>query len=132
MSNLNQGDSTPLSPSISTESPRGATIRTAYVEREVKAYAVFEHEVRTISMWNTLAGVFSAFGAASLSFAIGIYTNASFAEKLTAEGIVMLHFVAPALGVIAVLSWSLAVWAIYSRRGTWTAIRTESKQTRSD
>jgi hypothetical protein len=127
MSNLD-GQSKLPSPSISVESPRGATIRTAYVEREVKAYAVFEHEVRTISLWNTLAGVFSAIGAAFLSFAIGIWTNASFAEKLTAEGIVMSHFVAPALCVFAAVSWIIAGWAIYSRARTWTAIRSESKQ----
>jgi hypothetical protein len=122
----------PSKAAISIESPRGATIRTAYVEREVKAYAIFEHEVRSISMWNTLAGVFTSVGAAALSYATGIWTNASFAEKLTAEGTVMSHFVAPTLCVIAIVCWFVAGWAIVSRAKTWNAIRAESKQPKAD
>jgi hypothetical protein len=108
--------------------PSGATIRTAYVEREVKAYAVFENEVKTISMWNTLAGVFASTGAATSSFAIGIWTSASFVDKLTPEGAVLSRFAAPGLCVVTVILWSLAIWAIVSRARVWSAIRKESKQ----
>src|SRR5580704_13540876 len=110
MSNLDVG---PQHPSISTDTSRGATIRTAYVEREVKAYAIFENEVRTISMWNTLAGVFASAGAASLSFAIGIWTSAAFvAEKLPPEGAVLSRFAAPAFCIATVIFWFIALWAI--------------------
>jgi hypothetical protein len=115
-------------PHISTEPLRGATIRTAYVEREVRAYAIFENEVRTISMWNTFAGVFFSLGAASLSFAVGIWTNWSFAVSMPPEGSILSRFVAPALCLVTLVFWGLALWAVYSRRQTWNAVRTESKQ----
>jgi hypothetical protein len=98
-----------------------ADIRTAYLEREVKTYAIFENEVHTISMWNTLAGVFTSAGAATLSFAIGIWTNAAFAEKATAEGNILSHVVVPAFCVVTLICSGIAIWAIVSRRGTWTA-----------
>ena len=97
----------------------------------MKAYAIFENEVRQISMWNALAGVFSSAGAACLSFAVGIWTNASFAEKLTAEGTVMSHFAAPGLCAMTVVFWILAIWAIVSRSKLWSAIKSESKQPRA-
>ena len=113
---------------ISTDTSRGATIRTAYVAREVKAYAVLENEVKTISMWNTLAGVFVSAGAATLSFAVGIWTSAAFADKLTPQGEILTRFAAPALAATTVILWLLAVWAIWSRSRVWVAIRRESKQ----
>jgi hypothetical protein len=116
-------------PSISTDiSSRGATIRTAYVEREVTAYAIFENEVRTISMWNTLAGVFTSIGAATLSFAIGIWTSAAFTDKLPPEGNILSHVVAPVFCFATIVCWAIAIWAVVSRSKTWAAIRTESKQ----
>jgi RsiW-degrading membrane proteinase PrsW (M82 family) len=127
MSNPDTGQGSPQ-PSISTDTSRGATIRTAYVEREVKAYAIFENEIQTITMSNTLASVFWAVGIASLSFAVGIWTNAEFVEKLTPEGSILSHVIAPALCVVTVICWALAVWAMCPRRGTWTAVRSESKQ----
>lgn len=113
---------------FSTQTTRGATIRTAYAEREVKAYAIFENEVQTLTMWNTLAGISTALGTAALSFAVGIWTNAAFAEKLTPEGIVVSKFVAPALCIVAAVGYGLAIWAIKSRGKTWNAVKTESKQ----
>jgi hypothetical protein len=83
----------PHSP-IFTELPQGATISTAYVGRQMRAFAIAEHEVRTISMMNTLATIFFSVGTTCLGFAIGIWTNAMFYETLTPEGRILSH-VAP-------------------------------------
>jgi hypothetical protein len=112
---------------ISTDSTRGATIRTAYAEREVKAYAIFENEVQTLTMWNTLAGIFMSLGAACLSFAVGIWTNAAFAEKLTPEGVIFSKFVAPTFCLLTLVSWGIAIWAVYSRSRTWEDVKAETK-----
>ncbi len=68
-----------------------------YVEREVTVYAIHESEVEQISSFNTLGSVFVGIGAAMLSYAIGIWTNASFVEKLTPMGDVASAFLALAV-----------------------------------
>jgi hypothetical protein len=117
--------------SISTDTSRGATIRTAYVEREVRAYAIFENEVSTITMWNSLTAIFGSLGLASLTFAVGIWTAYSFADKLTPQGDIMAHVVAWGCCVAWLIFWAIAIFAFFSRRTVWRAIRAESKQPRS-
>lgn len=110
-------------PDISTETTRGATILTAYGKREVKAYPVLEPEVDAIAFFNTLTLVFSSLGSAALSFAIGIWTNAAFAERFTPEAIILAKFVAPALCVVAGILFLLALWSRNSRKSTWEKIK---------
>jgi hypothetical protein len=114
--------------SISSDISRGATIRTAYVEREVRAYAIFENEVRTISMWNTLSSIFSAISLAFFGIAVGIGTTYAFTDKVTPEGNILFHFAAPACCIITLICAVVAGYAVYSRGAAWRAIRAESKQ----
>jgi hypothetical protein len=95
----------------------------------VRAYAVFESEIRTISFFNTLATVAFSVGAAFVSIAAGIWTNASFvgSNPLPPEGAVLAKFVAPTLCGLALIAFSLGGWAIYSRRSVWTAISQQSQ-----
>lgn len=116
-------------PPISTEVPRGATISTAYAERQVKAYAVLESEIKTISFFNTLATVAFSVGAAFISTAAGIWTNAAFVTDkiLPPEGAILAKFVGPTLCVLALIAFALGGWAIHSRRSVWAAISQQSK-----
>jgi hypothetical protein len=111
---------------ILTQSPQGATISTAYVGRQMRAFAIAEHEVRTISMMNTLATIFFSIGTTCLGVAIGIWTNAMFYEKLTPEGTILSHVAAPGLCVFWLIFVVLGFWALRSRSATWEAIRRES------
>jgi hypothetical protein len=116
----------------SSESPhiftqvQGATISTAYVGRQMKAFAIVENEVRTISMMNTLAIIFFSIGTTLLGYAVGIWTNSMFADKLTPEGSILSHVIAPILCALALTLGCLGIWAIRSRSTTWNAIRQES------
>jgi hypothetical protein len=71
--------------------------------------------------------VFSSLGSGLLSFAIGIWTNAGFAEKFTPEGAILAKFAAPALCVIALIVFCLAFWASRSRNSTWNKIKDDTK-----
>jgi hypothetical protein len=111
---------------ISTESPRGATVKTTYVERQVKAFAVFDTEVDVLSSLNAQATVFFSVASAALSFAVSIWANAAFYSELTPAGQIASHIVAPALLVVAVLFVGLGVHAWTRRTSTVNAIRQQS------
>jgi hypothetical protein len=105
---------------------RGAFISTAYVSREVKAYAVFENEFDTISRLNALSTVWFSLCSAFASLAIGIWVNAAFVDKLTPQGDILCHVVAPGLCSASVVTLMLGGWSVLSRRSTWSKIRRES------
>jgi RsiW-degrading membrane proteinase PrsW (M82 family) len=116
----------PPHPPISTQQALGATISTAYVGCQMRAFAIVEHEVRTISMMNTLGTIFFSVGTTCLGFAVGIWTNAMFYDTLTPEGRILSHVIAPFLCGLAFVLGCLGVWAFRSRSTTWDAIRRES------
>src|SRR4030067_2380338 len=91
-----------------TPAPRGATIETAYVGREVKVYGVLESEVKAIAMFNTLSTTCFSLCAGLFFCAVGIWANAAFVEKATATGDILAHFVAPALCVLALVAAGVA------------------------
>jgi hypothetical protein len=113
--------------SISAEIPRGATIETAYVERQVRAYAVLENEAESLSAMGGQATTFIAVATFSYSIAIGIWVTAAFAEKVTPEGTVLAHFGAPILLGLGVVFTVLTVMVRRSSGSTWDRIRKESK-----
>src|SRR5690349_20980146 len=122
-------------PSIPPKVPPGATttppaswVTHAYVERELKVYAVLESEVKTFAMFNSLStGCFSA-GASLVSIAVGIWTNAAFVTEPTPAGEILAGVVAPALCALSLL-FVIAGLVARSMRGTaLEAIRRESKQ----
>jgi hypothetical protein len=112
---------------VTVSAPHGATISTAYVRREVKAYAVLETEVRTIAWFNTLSAAFFSTSSALVFCAVGLWGNSAFAEKLTPPGEILSHFVAPALCAFAVLFAALGVWVRRSRKSTWETICNETQ-----
>lgn len=113
---------------VFSDSPRGATVKTTYVEREVKVLAVFDTEVDAISSLNAQATVFFSVGAGLISLAGGIWTTAVFSEKLTAAGQVATDVGAPVLGALSLIFFGLALWAWWKRR---SALNTIKKQSRS-
>ena len=113
-------------PTISTETSRGATIYTSYATRQVKAYPVFESEIETFNLFNTLTLAAFAIGAAFIAYAMGIWTNAAFAENLSPTGVLATKLVAPILCVLALISFGLGVWARHRRATTWAQIKRES------
>lgn len=105
----------------------GATITHTYAERAVRVYGVSESEIDALAMYNTLATVFVAVMSSLIAYAIGIWTNAAFAEKLTPAGEVLSKVVGPWLCVLAGVFALLAIWAIWRRHSTWKEIKKESK-----
>ena len=116
----------PSSP-ISTQSPPGATVTTVYLEREVKAYAVQEHELETLSMMNSLASAFFAISAFLLSAAISVWVNALFYETMPPRAEVANKYVAPGVLILGLIFVLLGVWANYKRASTWKTIKGQTK-----
>lgn len=104
----------------------GATIKTVYVERQVKAYAFLETEVDTLSYLNMQATIFYSVGAGLFSLALGIWTGALFADTLTPEGMIASKFVAPLLCILAAVFLKLARGAMQKRQKTITEVGKES------
>lgn len=116
---------------VYSDSARGATVRTTYVEREMKAWAVFDTEVEALSSLNTQATVFFSVASGLLSFAVGIWISAVFTEQLTPAGMLATSIAAPTLCVLALVFFGLAIGAWWKRRSTLAVIRQQSRsQTR--
>lgn len=106
---------------------RGAIITTAYVERQVKAYAVLETEVSSLSTLNTLATTFFSVGTGLASVSAGIWITAAYTENLSATGEVLAKTVAPLVLVLSCIFFWLARWAVQSRRSSWQVVVDQSK-----
>jgi hypothetical protein len=105
----------------------GATVTPLYVQREMKVYAVHEHEIHSISMFNTLAAVFFALASFIASAGLSIWTNRMFYTELTPAGIIGANYVAPGLLLLAVIFVMVGAFAIRKRESTWKAIKKESR-----
>jgi hypothetical protein len=110
-----------------TGGSRGATITTVYVTRQVKAFAVYEAEIESLSSLNAQATAFLSLGAAFLSYAVGIWTNASFATQLTPAGELANSAVAPGFVLVAGVFFWLAWNAWLKRQRTLADIRGQSR-----
>jgi hypothetical protein len=111
---------------VFTETDRGAMVKTTYVERQVKALAVFDHELEALSSLNAQSTAFFALGSAALSYAIGIWTNAGFAQQLTPAGELASGVLAPGLVIVAAIFFTLGVFAWSKRRNQLTKIMSHS------
>jgi hypothetical protein len=107
--------------------PQGATINTTYVEREMKAFAVFEAEMQALASLNTQATIFFSVASGLLSFAVGIWTNAAFYERLSAAGLIATGYLAPLLLLLAAVFYALAIYASVKRTKTLRTIREQSR-----
>ncbi len=93
----------------------------------MKAYPVFQSEVRSFTTFNTLEKVAYSASASFVSLAVGIWINASFSGAPTPEGTVLSHVVAPGLCGLSLVAVGLAILANRLRKSVWTAIDRESK-----
>lgn len=109
-----------------TETKRGALLHTMHVERTVKIYPVVESELKTLSILNSLALVFSSVGTGLLTFAVGVVTDAAVQGQLTDYGRALVCVVAPVFGTLALISYGIAVAAWRSRGSELSRIREES------
>jgi hypothetical protein len=104
----------------------GAFIKTAYLEREVKAYAVFETEVEALSSFNAQTTVYFSVASSLLAFAIGIWTTALFTDKLSPEASVACRIVGPLLIVLSLIGFWLAISSSKKRQSTIATIKAQS------
>ena len=113
-----QENKPPLTADIST----GAVVRTTYVERQMRAYAVYEDEVASLSYLNTQATIFFAIASALISFAVGIWTNAAFSTGLTPAGELAARYVSWGLLGLGLIFAAVGGHALYARVRQWENI----------
>jgi O-antigen/teichoic acid export membrane protein len=100
----------------------GAIVQTMYVERQMRAYAVYHDEVSSLSYLNTQATLFFTIASSLFSFAVSIWTNAIFYTGLTAAGEVATKYVSWGLLILGAVFICLGSHALYSRKRSWSAI----------
>jgi hypothetical protein len=93
----------------------------------MKAFAIFEVEMDSLSSLNSQAMAFFSLGSAFFSYAFAIWANASFATALTPTGELAKKFAAPALLVISIVFLLLANSARVKRKRTIEEIKGKSK-----
>lgn len=114
-----------LGATVSVEQ-QGATIQSVYIARKSNVYALYDSEVEHLSgidAQTTAAYSIMSFLAA---LAFGIWTNAAFAEKFTAEGALLTKFIAP---LFLIFSGGLLLWARNlgkRRKAYWDNIRAQT------
>ena len=115
-------------PPGASQTPPATWVTHAYVERELKVYAVLESEVKTFAMFNSIStGCFSV-GAGLVSLAGGIWTNAAFVTDQTAAGEILSGVVAPVLCSLSAIFFFAGMYARTMRGDALEAIKRESKQ----
>lgn len=97
-----------------------------YMGRTMKCYPVHETEMDGLAEANGDATAHFAFASACLAFAIGIWTNAAFSEKLTPAGELATTLAAPFLLVMAVFFGVLGLRASSRRDKLWMKIKREA------
>jgi hypothetical protein len=104
----------------------GATVKTLYVEREVRVFAVHEFEYSSLSNLSAFATIAFAVAGASSAYAMGIFTNAVFAEKLSPAGELATKIGAPILLIFAVVAACSGAFAMWKRSELWGTIKKQS------
>ena len=105
----------------------GSTVRSLYVEREVKVFAVQENEFNSLSNMSTFATLMYTLASVLFAYAISIWSNAVFYDKLTPAGIVATKFIAPGLVLLGLVFLVAAITATVKRSGLWRTIKRESR-----
>lgn len=82
----------------------------------------------TLSVFNTLAIVFFSAGTGLLTFAIGLITDSIIEGELTDYSRALVYVVTPLCLVLALLSYSVGIWALRGRSSELERIREESGQ----
>jgi hypothetical protein len=109
----------------------GATVHNLYVEREVRVFAVHEFEYNSLSNMSTFATGAFALATASFAYAMGIWTNAAFADKLTPTGELATRMGAPILAIFAFVCLCAGGIAVWRRYKLWGTIKKQSSPNRN-
>jgi hypothetical protein len=112
---------------ITSTDAGGAYVENLYVRRKVTVLAVHEHEVDDIAFMNTLSTACFSLCSASVAFAVGILTNAAFAEKLTATALGALQIGVPLCVVTALVFAVGGFIALRRKDSTLGKIRRQSE-----
>src|SRR4051812_20163887 len=87
----------------------GSHIVTQHTERSMKMYAVFESELRSLSMFNAITAIFGSAGTGLFSFMFGVLAN------IATDGVQhpdTAHAICWVCGIVGVLCYGIAGLAI--------------------
>jgi len=93
----------------------------------MRAYAVYEDEVASLSYLNTQSTIFFMLASALISFAVSIWVNAVFYTGLTPAGELATRYVAWALLVLGLVFAALGAHALFARVRAWRNIVSGSR-----
>lgn len=114
--------------SLQDQSRPGASIDPIYVHREMKAYAVTENEISTLSLYNSAKTILFSAGTFFVSAGLSIYLGAAFAgPPIPEDAKVLSHWGVPFCGAIALIFYVLGFLVLLSGRSAWETIKRESK-----
>jgi hypothetical protein len=107
---------------------QGGTVRPVYGERRPVMYHLFDTEMDSVSAFNAQALFWSSLGSLFLNSVIGIVIGYCFApQPLSDIGFLMVHRVAPFVGVAALICFGAAVWSILSKNKLVNKIKKETR-----
>jgi hypothetical protein len=110
-----------------TDSGRGAILTVSHVGRTMKGYVLAEHELRTVSAFNSLTTGFLSAAFALFSFGVGIVVDACFASKLNEFALVLLKVVCPLVGALSAACFIAAYFSWRQRKTDLAAIIRDSE-----
>ena len=105
---------------------RGAVFHTHHMGRSMKAYPVYENELNTFGLLNTLALAFFSLGSGFASFGVGLLVDAAFAKDLSDLSEVLIKVMVPVCGILAILFFLGGIWALLTRRSEVKRVKSES------
>lgn len=113
------------SPSVDTRP--GASMHIAYMERTMKAYCVFETDLKHLTFLNTWATILFSCGSFFLAIVAAILVD--WVMQIQSIGLNKTSILLIGLfSVLALLFYGLGVWMTISRKSYWNKIGSESKE----
>ena len=113
-------------PTVSNSALTGATMRPQYMGRTMTTYPVSEPEMEQISSLNAQVTVRFSVATFLFGLAASIWTNAMFANELTAAGYLATYYVAPLLLLFS-LGYAIGGVVAWRKRGNaWEKIKTDA------
>ena len=112
---------------LTTHTAQWSYVQPVYVARSMTFYALPESELRSITFMNTLALVSCSVGSFLLSLGLGIVIGGVFSSDISPTAEALMKVVAPILGVLAVVSYSVGAWALILRKKAIKTIRDDSR-----
>lgn len=105
----------------------GSIVENNYVRRSSKVFAVYEHELSSISNLNDSHTRWNGAGWACASFAVGIWTNYFFQQTPIPTSEILAKVVAPIMLVLTVVCFIIAFKAKRDLATSVSEIKKESR-----